>query len=452
MTNENLEKENLPFALRWCRFSPLVIVLLFFILNVLTPLIADDYVYSNVHSVSEAAKETYKMYFAWSGRLLAHFTELCWLFVGKSIFNIANTAVYCLFVLLIQFHIMGKAKFNPLMFLAISIFLWVFVPAWGQNFLWLAGSCTYFWTATLILLFLVPFRKKYDDANYKLNLPLSVLFLFLGLLTGCGTENAIAAVLFLLIAYFAVKIINKNKVALFEVLGTLGFLISFFALILAPGNNVRQGLLHHYGSESFMALKRLVGVTLVFGKDFGFILIAICAILAFDLVRNKKHKLSIFSYFYMLAAVAGTYSMLLSPTFPPRSFFIVIVFGGITLGHILFQTEIKLPEIIKRNMNAIVICCLISFSFSILNSSRNFIGVYLEWNNRIKHIEAEKAKGNLDVELRAPIPVWDKHVASYGLQDLSHDKNGWPNQDVAKYYGLSSVKKIDGEWETMWFK
>jgi len=432
---------------RWCRFCSFVMVLLFFVLNILTPLTADDFAYSYVHSISDAAKETYEMYFEWSGRLLAHFTELSFLFIGKPIFNIANTVVYCLFVLLVQFHIMGKAKFNSLMFLAISIFLWVFVPAWGQNFLWLAGSCTYLWTATLILLFLVPFRKKYDDANYKLNLPLSILFLFLGLLAGCGTENAMAAALFLLIAYFTVKIINKNKIALFEILGTLGFLISFFALILAPGNNTRQGLFHHYGSESFMALKRLVGVTLVFGKDFGFILIAACAILAFDLIHNKKQKLNMFSCFYMLAAIAGTYSMLLSPSFPPRSFFIVIVFSGIALGHILLQTEIKLPEIIKRNMNAIVVCGLIAFSFSVLNSSRNFIGVYLEWNNRIKHIETEKAKGNFDIELRAPIPVWDKHVALYGLQDIDR----W-HVEAAKYFGLSSIKKIDGEWETMWFK
>jgi hypothetical protein len=326
------------------------------------------------------------------------------------------------------------------------------VPAWGQNFLWIAGSGTYLWTTALILLFLVPFRKKNDNIDYKLNLPLSVLFLFLGLLAGCSTENTGAAVLFLLIAYFTAKIINKNKIALFEILGTLGFLIGFLVLILAPGNYAREGLLHHWGSESFMVLKRLVGVTLIFGKDLGFMLIATCSILAFDLIRNKKHKLNIFSYFYMLASVVGAYSMLLSPSFPPRSFFIVIIFGGIALGHILSQTEIKLPEIIKRNINAVVICSLIAFSFSVLNSSRNFIGVYLEWSNRIKHIEAEKAKGNFDIELRGPIPVWDRHVALHGLRDLSHDKEAWPNIDIAKYFGLSSVKKIDDEWEVMWFK
>jgi len=444
---------SLSLSKKYIGISCLVFVLLFFTLNTLTPLTTDDYTYSlNINSFYDVVESAYNMYFSWGGRLVAHFMELFWLYAGKSVFNIANTVIYCLFVLLVQFHIMGRAKLNFFMFLAISIFLWFFVPAWGQNFLWLTGSCTYLWITTLILLFLVPFRKKYDDVDYKLNLPLSVLFLFLGLLAGCGTENAGAAVLFLLIAYFAVKIINKNKIALFEILGTFGFLIGFILLILAPGNYARQGLLHHWGSESFMALKRLVGVTLIFGKDLGFMLIAVCAILAFDLIHNKKQKLSMFSYFYMLAAVVGAYSMLLSPSFPPRSFFIVTVFSGIALGHILLQTKIELPEIVKRNLKAIVVCSAIAFSFSVLNSSRNFIGVYMEWNNRIKHIEAEKAKGNFDIELRAPIPVWDKHVASYGLQDLLHNEDKWPNTDIAKYFGLSSIKKIDGEWEVMWFK
>jgi hypothetical protein len=282
---------------------------------------------------------------------------------------------------------------------------------------------------------------------------MSILFLFLGVFAGCSLENGAAAVLLLLISYFTVKIINKNKIALFEILGTFGFLVGFFLLILAPGNDVRQELLHHYGSESFMVLKRLAGVTLVFGKDLGFALIAVCAILAFDLIYNKKRKLNMFSYFYVLAAVAGAYSMLLSPSFPPRAFFIVIVFGGIALGNILLQTEIKLPEIIKRNATAIAICCLIGFSFSFLNSSRNIIGVYMEWNRRVKYIEGEKAKGNFDVEVRAPIPIWDKHVALYNLQDIKYDKDEWPNSTIAEYFGLNSIKKTDSDnWEVMWFK
>jgi hypothetical protein len=156
-----------------------------------------------------------------------------------------------------------------------------------------------------------------------------------------------------------------------------------------------------------------------------------------------------------LNKLAGAFSMLLSPTFPPRAFFIVIVFAGMALGNVLLQMEIKLPDEIKRNATAIIVCCLIGLSFSFLNSSRNFIGIYLKWNERIEHIKAEKEKGNLDIELEAPIPAWDRHTAMWGLRDIMYDENKWPNEDVAKYFGLSSVrgKKVESdEWPVMWFK
>jgi hypothetical protein len=436
------------------------VVMLFFILNALTPLIADDYGISlGLYSFFDVAKSTYDLYFDWSGRLFANFMIKFWIFAGKPFFNIANTLVYCLFAFLVHFHIMGKAKYNPVMFFAISIFLWFFVPAWGQNFLWISGSCAYLWTSALILLFLVPFRKKQDNADYKLNLPLSILFFFLGVFAGCGTENASAAVLLLLVFYFAAKIINKNKIALFEVLGSLGFFAGLLLIVLAPGNDARQEVFAQigtgYGSESFIILKRLAGVVLIFGKDLGFMLLAAFAILTFDSVCNKKRKLNMFSCFYALAAIASVLAMLFSPTFPPRAFFIVIVFSGIALGNVLLQMEIKLPDIAIRNATAIIICCLIGLSFSFFNSSRNFIGVYLKWNERIEHIKAEKEKGNLDVELEAPIPVWDKHVAQWGLRDVMYDENKWPNGDIAKHFGLSSVKgkKVESdEWAVMWFK
>jgi len=440
---------------RFANVLSLGVIILFFIFNVLTPLVADDYYYSlGVLSISDVAKKTYGIYFNMNGRIIVNFLVSFWLFIGKSIFNIANTAIYCLFIYSIQFHIMGKAKHNPFMFLAINIFLWFFVPAWGENFLWVAGSCGYLWTATFILLFLIPFRKKQDDPNYKLNIPLSVLFFFLGLLAGCNIENAAAAIFLLLIFYFAVKAFNKRKMNLFEILGTLGFLIGFLLLIFAPGTEVRMNNIvttqMQNNVSSFMILRNFLRATHLFVGCLGYALIAICAILAFDLIYYEKRKLNMFSYFYALAAIAGTYSMIFSPFFPPRAFLIVIVFSGITLGNILFLKSNEIMEkIMKKNtiVIATVICCLIGCSISFLDSSRHFITAYMEWNKVIKCIQEEKAKGNFDIELRSSVPyaVSDKHVHTSpdGLGYISHNKDEGLNTDIAKYFGLSSIKKLE---------
>jgi len=209
------------------------IILIFFLFNVYTPLIADDYSYSlGIFSVKDIVKSQYDHYFNWGGRSVAHFLAQLWLLIGKPLFNVANTMIYLLFIILVNFHITGALKkFNPLLFIVTNITFWILIPAWGQNFLWLTGSCNYLWTSTIILLFIVPFRIHLENNEWKLCLPLSVLYLFIGIFAGWCNENSGAALLFFFIGYFIIKKINKQKLFLFEILSFVGFLIGFILLI-----------------------------------------------------------------------------------------------------------------------------------------------------------------------------------------------------------------------------
>jgi hypothetical protein len=145
--------------------------------------------------------------------------------------------------------------------------------------------------------------------------------------------------------------------------------------------------------------------------------------------------------------------MLLAPGFPDRAFLIVIVFSGITLGGILTQCDIKLPAVARRNPVLFTGFLLLLVSFSFLDASRNIVGIYLKWQNRIEYITVEKAKENLDVEVKAPIPATNKHAAAYGLDDVIDDETDWPNTSIAHYFGLKSIKRLDSNepWEsTLW--
>jgi hypothetical protein len=436
-------------------------MLFFFILNVYTPLIADDYSYSlGVHSIGDIFKYQYNLYLSWSGRNVAHFIAQLWLLAGKSLFNIANTIVYCVFIFLVQFHITGSIKKpNPGLFLIINIFFWFFVPVWGQNFLWLIGSCNYLWTTTVILFFLVPFRKKQDDPDYKWNLPFSILFFLVGILAGWSNENSGSAILLLMIAYYVIKSVRKNKFALFEIFGTIGFLIGFSLLIAAPGNYVRTEAIRQLGwgysndPLLLMLIKRFVSVTIIFIKNHGLLFLLISLFFGFDLLCHQKRKLHIFSYFYFLAVLAGTYSMVLSPVFPDRAFLIVTVFSVITLGNILRQTEITMPAIFKRNIRNIgffAVLAVICLSASFLPSSRQIMAVYLRWYDRVEYILAEKEKGNLAIVTR-PIFTSDNHVALYGLEDI-YDKNSWTNVVIASYFGLQSIESNNEPMEILWLE
>ena len=432
------------------------VALLFLMLNIYTPLIADDYGYSlEFHSFGDIFPSIYNTYYNWTGRSVVIFLVEFWLLIGKLFFNIANTLVYCAFILLIQFHITGNMKkMSAWLFLALNIFFWVIVPEWGQVFLWLTGSCGYLWTAMIALLFLVPFRKRQDNPEYNLKAPLSILFLPFGILAGWGAENTGAAVLLLLIAYLIIKIVRKDRFSLFEILGVIGFLIGFSLLITAPGNYARAESLMEAGrgyiNDPFlvMCIKRFISITGMFINYHGFLLMSISAILGFDLVYHRKRKLQVFTYFYALAAIVSLYSMLLSPIFPDRVFLVVLVFSVITLGSVLVQMELQLSNIIKRNMAIMIIfVILIPSAYSFITVSRSIIGVYLRWYDRLEYILAEKEKGNLEIIVR-PIFETNRHIF---FPDINENKNIGYNTSIPMYFGLKSIKTNNEIlWLSLW--
>ena len=102
---------------------------IFLALNIFTPLVGDDYVYSllgkdggHTQSIFDILNFCKSYYLDWGGRIIAHLFVAFWLFVGKPLFNIANTAVYIFFILLLQFHSAGSIK-------KIKIFTFFFLVA-----------------------------------------------------------------------------------------------------------------------------------------------------------------------------------------------------------------------------------------------------------------------------------------------------------------------------------
>jgi hypothetical protein len=109
---------------------------------------------------------------------------------------------------LICYHITGSIKkINVLLFFTVNVLVWWILPSWGENFLWLTGSCVYVWPFVIILLFLAPLRKIHEDGTYNLNVPSSALYFFLGILAGLSYENAGAGTFFFDCLFF----VKNNK-------------------------------------------------------------------------------------------------------------------------------------------------------------------------------------------------------------------------------------------------
>ena len=237
--------------------SVILVFILVFVLNHFTPLIADDYSYSfglngKINSIKDIIDYQVHHWQTWGGRSIAHSIAQLFLMLPKLTFNICNSLVYALFTLLLYKHIVGKSKIlNPALYIIINLLAWFILPVYGQNMIWLIGSCNYLWMTTFVLAFLLPYRLTIDDdKNSKNIIKIIVMFLF-GIIAGWSNENTSAVMLLAIIIFIGYKLYNKKKISLWYYSGFIGSLIGFLMMVLAPGNSVR--------SEMFITNRGFIG-------------------------------------------------------------------------------------------------------------------------------------------------------------------------------------------------
>ncbi|MBO7484644.1 MAG: hypothetical protein J6T84_01115 [Spirochaetaceae bacterium] len=420
--------------------SAILGIMFFFFLNCITPYIIDDYCrmydYSTITeltNIKDAFNSIKTEYFMWNGRSLS--TIIITFFVclkNKIPFNIANTAVYFLFLYLIYSFINKNTKLKSLYFITLFICFWLFTPAYGHDYIWLTGSVTYLWSTIFLLLFIIPYKNKLEGKQTS-NI-LTFLAIPLGFIAGWSVENGAAAILFFLIAYFIRKIIIKEKLKAFEILGFIAFFAGFLFLILSPGSRNRSSQINASSYTTLFqfihaTIKRAYYITLDACKELSFLLIT-SAIVLLELIIQKKFKF--IHFLYILSTFASVYSMVLSPVFPHRAylfaviFLILFIFDGFSL--------IKIEEQGKRFITAALIVCTVVFIHSATISTLDIFNTRQRWNERIHIIEEGKANGKMDYEFKI-IHSGERHNSQWNLEDL----NPYDNIPIAKYYGINTI-------------
>jgi hypothetical protein len=375
---------------RVCLIAGIAVV--FWGMNFLTPKMWDDFGYEyimgtdqKVETASDIFHSVYNYYMAVhdegfrGGRITPTVITQVFVLLGKPVFNVFNALVYTALILLLYFHIAGSIrKINILLYAAINLLVWHFVPAWGENFLWLTGTCYFAWSLALILFFLAPFRAGFDNDDYKLSAPVSFLYLLLGILAGVTMENASAGAFLFLCGCFAIKLFQKKKIKLFEALGIVGFFIGLALLAIAPGNHARLDSYEIVQQHGFIAraLLRIPITVYVFFKHRGALLAGVCVIAALEwhFQIQKKTKFDALPFLYLLAGLASACSMILSPVFVDRAFFPIALFLIVAL--LSFARKLEIPDIVKRHSRSIVALCLLLFLFSFTKAGVALVQVY----------------------------------------------------------------------------
>jgi hypothetical protein len=266
-------------------------------------------------------------------------------------------------------------------------------------------------------------------------------------LAGWTNENLSVAVVFVLVAYFFLRIVQKKRITLFEIFGSLGFLIGAILLLKAPGNMARlawEGGGRLFGSNGLdigVLKYRLYNIWHIFVYQNMLLLSLISLLLGGYIFLCQKKKLNLFALLYFLAGLISVFSMVGAPYTAYRSFLSAVVFFCITIFNLLAQIEVSI-NISKINKKRIVVSvtllALVVFSYSFAHSWKGISEVYLKFKNRSEYILDQKSK-NIEVILVESIATEERHCGLYGLEDVVGDANHWTNRGLSNYYGVCSI-------------
>ncbi len=279
-------------------FCLILIGIALFILNHFMPLHRDDYEYAliwntsiHIQSLSDVYTSLAKHYLEHGGRMVAFSILDSFLLLPKVCFNIANSIVYTLVILLILWHSLEKITWHisPYRIGFAFTLTWLCFPHYGEVATWMCGATVYLWTTLFMLAFLLPYHIHFKtlatstpSLKNKRLMPLCVIgMFFLGILAGWGIENASLTTLTLasLATWYAKK---KNQLVAWQISGFFGCLTGFILLVIAPGNMVRS--MQQYGG----ILRRLGNQFAGNGEMFLYsIPLLFCFILAYRIVKEN---------------------------------------------------------------------------------------------------------------------------------------------------------------------
>lgn len=413
------------------------IFIFMFVLNFLTPLIADDFSYSfgadgRIKNLYDIYNKQVDHYFTWGGRTVAHTVAQIFLLFPKIIFSIANTFAYVLLIYLIYRVARGKSEDKPILVIAINLLLWFVLPVFGQTCLWLIGSCNYLWTTDIILIFMLKYMENKPTKRKILSM---VLMFLLGIIAGWTNENTAVGAIFIVVASLFFMKKSKVKLEKWHISGAIGIVIGFILLIAAPGNYARNELFVDNTSVIVKWIYRAVNYSISFVDILKPLILFTIILVTINIYYKKKIEKNVIVY--LIAAVLTVYSMVLSPTFPERAWFGVIIYAIIADMYLLYNVD-KLNKVYTYIIADVVLVFLTLYCSQYLNTVLGIKELKSTWNSRINYIESEKANNNFNVKVERYVTL-DKHNPNYKLEDIAADEGTWPNNDIAKYFGIQGI-------------
>lgn len=420
-----------------------------FIINFLTPHIADDYL-NLAHKIwgtnqvitdfNDFIHSMRNFYFYWGGRMEGCMFSTLLAYVPPAAVDILNTVCYMAATLLIYLICKGGQKNSLPLYLGIHFLLWACVPDYGQVMFWICGSANYLWTSVIVLACIYLYRCYALSKGTLFSSPVFGIPTFaLGFLAGFAMENMSAGMLVICTLYFVYFYKYHGKIQLPMISAYLGSLAGFAFLVFAPGNQARA----HAEIELPLVFKFFVvsyyWVTFVGALS---ILWIVLNKLAMHILQGTYKETACESLIYVCGAVSAAYCMLAAPTSPERTWYIVCVYAVIAAGLFYSALELHQPALIRRMIQIVTAGAMVMLFVSMADTMINSYEISVQTREREQYILEQKALGNLDIHtpvISHQYPFRARHDALAGLSDITTDPEFWINRAVADYYGVDSI-------------
>ncbi len=441
-------------------FMGLVIItfLVMLILNNLTPLLADDYVYLyKTKNWFTILADEYNQYVTWTGRSVVHVIARIFLLLPKGIFNVFNALAYTIITYLVYRLTLQKQgeKYNSFRFITIQVLFWLFIPAFGEVFLWETGSANYLWGSLIILSFLYVYHREIIEEHVFTKTKLMIFLMFaLGILAGWCNENTSGGALLIVLGYLGWQFYTKRKLSLWMFTGVVGNIIGLALMVLAPGNKVRAT----YFARSTWSLPRkaMTGIITIFEQmkeNLSLFLVILILLLVLYAYISQDKKRVYLSVVYFISGIATMLVLIISPTALTygRSYYGAVLFLIIAFSMSLPNYKVNIRFFPIYSVLYVILVC--TFLMNVMVGVSDVILSNLDLTKQYSYLVEQEKKGNLN-------PVFPdilfsnttKYSASNGRSSpIGGNPADKINRSVAKYYGLESVRSVsEKDWDNIY--
>ena len=416
-----------------------IIFLLMFLCNMLTPYIADDFNYlhsfatgERIRSIGDIVPSMIAHANSMNGRLVAHaFVQIFSLF-PTWVFDIVNSLMFVLQILLMYLICKNGKKHNVLLLGALFSLLWIYEPAFGQVNLWFDGACNYLWSIVFGLLFTLPFVKDflYDEIiQHRVH---QILYIIVAFIAGAFLENGsapfilICGMIWLLLMFY-----QRKKIRVYQFISLVVSFAGYVSIYLAPAEWAHK---HSSGGLALIREHFMRALNMYMTLEVPLIILVVSLVIAIAIKLDKKRI--ILAILFLTGSLCSNFMLIVASDHPDRCMICPIILLLMASGVLfdgIFESEYKVAS------TAVVAVFTLLMTYNVLIGLNDIYVSYCAI--KANEVQIYESKENGDSLIELPLVMSQtKYSAVHGLRYLATDTSeNWPNDSMAKYYEVDAI-------------